>query len=308
MKPIKPQSSGLSLISKSISEIQISGPLSKSSFITTSGHQVDAFCLHCPGKNCLSSESQMGLAIELCPAGAISLNKNSKEISISSACFGCGLCAVVCPTGAISIGENGRAEVGLNQFSIETEISDKSQWEKWIMDKLDVGRLTQKEISSTAEYLANKCMELKGNHFYKTIESILRLLGYEAKMSNLGDTSNRIDLIIRSNEGNIPVEIKSYTETPTVNWKSVQQAVENKLLISRLDGNESMTPLSSLVIGFSYPNERTGIEEHIKEIENAFGIRVGIASLARLWELLLFKNYSREKSASVDLTRIRGIL
>lgn len=308
MKPIKPKSNSTSSISKSISVIKISGPLSKSSFHTTSGNQVEAFCLQCPDRNCLASDNQTGLAIELCPIGAITFDSHSREIIISSSCFGCGLCAVACPTGAITISKDGKAEVGLNSFPIDIQVSDKSQWEKWISDKLQLDNLDKNHISSTAEYLANKCMELKGTHFYKTIESILRLLGYDARMSNLGDTSNRIDLIIRSTKGNVPVEIKSYTETPTVNWKSVQQAVENKLLISRLDGNELMTPLSSLVIGFSYPNERTGIEKHIIEIEEAFGIRVGIVSLARLWELLLVRNYSRDNFNSIDLTKIRGIL
>ena len=308
MKPIKPQSDNSSSISHAIAEIVISGPLSKSSFLTSSGNKVDAFCLRCPDKKCLSSESRAGLAAELCPAGAISFDEKSKSISISSACFGCGLCAVVCPTGAISISKTGKAEVGLNLLPIETEETEKSLWEKWINDKLEVKFLTSKQISATAEYLANRCMELKGTQFYKTIESILRLLEYEAKMSNLGDTSNRIDLIIRTNVGNVPVEIKSYTETPTINLKSVQQAVENKLLISRLDGIEKMTPLSSLVIGFSYPNERTRIEEHIIEIEKAYGIRVGIASLSRLWELLLIKKFSIDKVPPIDLARIRGIL
>jgi Fe-S-cluster-containing hydrogenase component 2 len=308
MRAIKPQSDNSSSISHAIAEIVISGPLIKSSFLTSSGNQVDAFCLRCPDKNCLTSESQTVLAAELCPAGAISLDKNSKNISISSACFGCGLCAVVCPTGAITISETGKAEVGLNLLPIATEETDKSQWEKWINGKLEIKFLTSKEISSTAEYLANRCMELKGTQFYKTVESILRLLDYEAKMSNLGDTINRIDLIIRTTEGNVPVEIKSYTETPTINLKSVQQAVENKLLISRLDGVEKMTSLSSLVIGFSYPNERSRIEEHILEIEKAYGIRVGIASLSRLWELLLIKKFSKEKVPPIDLVGIRGVL
>lgn len=308
MKPIKPEAKGSSLTSESISKIKISGPLGKSSFLTFSGHEVDAFCLQCPEKNCLVSENQTGLAIELCPAGAISFEKESKEISISNACFGCGLCAVVCPTGAISISLDGKAQVGHNLLPIETQESDKSQWERWITGKLEVGKITPSQITSTADYLANRCMELKGTQFYKTVESILRFLGYDAMMSNLGDTSNRIDLIIRSNQGNVPVEIKSYTETPTINWKSVQQAVENKLLISRLDGSDSLTPLSSLVIGFSYPNERTRIEEHILEIEKAYGIRVGIASLARLWEFLLIKNYSKNQEVPLDLIKIRGIL
>ena len=173
---------------------------------------------------------------------------------------------------------------------------------------MQITTFDQSDISRSAEFLANQCMTLKGNYFYKTIESLLRLLEYDAKMSNLGDTSNRIDLIIRSSKGNVPVEIKSYTETPFINWKSIQQAVENKLLISRLDGDSEMTSLSSLVIGFSYPSERTGIDTHIREIEEAFGIRVGIVSLSRLWELLLAKYFLKNSLVKVELIELRGLL
>jgi Fe-S-cluster-containing hydrogenase component 2 len=308
MKPIKPQIGGRSSIASSVSEIVISTPLEKSMFLTSNGRRLEAFCLQCPGKKCLTKENQAGMPLELCPAGAISFDKHAHNIAISSACFGCGLCAVVCPTGAIYITQDGKAEVGSNSMPIETEEADQSKWESWIKSKIEVKGLDSSKIVSTAEYLANKCIDLKGNHFYKTIESILNLLGYDAKMSNLGDTSNRIDLIIRTPQGNVPVEIKSHTETPTINWKSVQQAVENKLLISRLDGSQEMTPLSSLVIGFSYPSERTRIEEHITDIEKAYGIRVGIASLGRLWELLLKENYAKAKSTSKNLVNLRGIL
>jgi Fe-S-cluster-containing hydrogenase component 2 len=308
MKPLKPAAAGSSLLSNSITEIKISEPLNKSTFLTTSDGKVEAFCLRCPGRNCLASADKFGLAIELCPTGAITFDNESKDILISNACFGCGLCAISCPTGAITINQSGKAEVGLNVMSIDMQDSEKSQWEKWIKEKIKMEELEDKQILTTAEYFANTCVELKGNSFYKTVESLLRLLGYDAKMSNLGDTSNRIDLIIRTEIGNVPVEIKSFAETPTINLKSVQQAVENKLLISRLDGDHNMTSLSSLVIGFAYPSERTGIEEHIIEIEEAYGIRVGVLSLARLWELLLTKNFSKDFPESVDLVEASGIL
>jgi Fe-S-cluster-containing hydrogenase component 2 len=308
MKPIKPKLTDSSAIVRSISKIEIAGPLKKSIFKVESGQEVDSFCLLCPGKKCMTADDGLGLAVELCPAGAITLKKDATGIEISDACFGCGLCAIVCPAGAIRITEAGKAEVGINTSTLTVEIANQSQWEQWITKKLHITTFDQSDISRSADFLANQCMTLKGNYFYKTIESILRLLGYEAKMSNLGDTSNRIDLIIRSDKGNVPVEIKSYTETPFINWKSIQQAVENKLLISRLDGDSEMTSLSSLVIGFGYPSERTGIETHIREIEEAFGIRVGIVSLSKLWELLLAKHFSENSSIKVELTEIRGLL
>ena len=308
MKPIKPQLNYSNVIVRSISKIEIAGPLKKSIFKVESGQEVGSFCLLCPGRKCMTADDGIGLAVELCPAGAISLKKDASGVEISEACFGCGICAIVCPAGAIRITEAGKAEVGINTSGLTVEIANQSQWEQWITKKLHITTFDQSDISRSADFLANQCMTLKGNFFYKTIESLLRLLGYEAKMSNLGDTSNRIDLIIRSEKGNVPVEIKSYTETPFINWKSIQQAVENKLLISRLDGDSEMTSLSSLVIGFAYPSERTGIETHIREIEEAFGIRVGIVSLSKLWELLLTKHFLANNTMKVNLTEIRGLL
>ncbi len=308
MKPLKPSISEYTSISRSISLIQLAGPLKESTFQINHKTKVGAFCLLCPEKRCLSTKNDFGQVIELCPVGAISLHGESSSIEISDSCISCGLCAVVCPIGAIQIKKTGIAALGRNEFPINLERANSSQWEEWIKDKISTPNMTMLEIKDTANFLASRCTALKGNIFYKTVESLLRLLGYDARMSNLGDTSNRIDLIINSKNGNIPVEIKSYAETPAINWKSIQQAVENKLLISRLDGDSIMTPLSSLVIGYSYPSERTGIEKHINEIERAFGIRVGIVSLGRIWELILEKYCSNVASKQIDLAGFSGIL
>jgi Fe-S-cluster-containing hydrogenase component 2 len=308
MKPIKPSPFDHSLIAIPLTQIHVLNPKNISTFAIDPSTSVDAFCLLCPGKKCLSTKFQDDLNVELCPASAITLDKELNSIKISEACFGCGLCTVACPIGAIHINETDHAVVGSTDSTIVLQNAKESDWEHWISGKQKYESLTAENISELSDYLADKCINIKGNYFYKTIESILRLLGYDAKMSNLGDTSNRIDLIIRSEQGNIPVEIKSYVETPTINLKSIQQALENKLLISRLDGAKEISALSSLAIGFSYPTERTGIEEHIKEIERAYGIKVGLASLTRLWELLLTEKYSKMKSKKIDLANLRGLL
>lgn len=308
MKPIKPYQFDHSLIAISVNHFNISNPRNKSFFTTDSSASVDTFCMLCPGKNCLSTKLVDLQNVELCPASAIALDKELNSIKISEACFGCGLCTVACPVGAIHINESGRAVVGSTDSRIVLQKAEELEWEKWLGGKQTYESLSAENINELSDYLASRCMNVKGNYFYKTIESILRLLGYDAKMSNLGDTSNRIDLIIRSKRGNIPVEIKSYAETPTINLKSIQQALENKLLISRLDGEKDISALSSLAIGFSYPTERTGIEEHIREIEEAYGIKVGLASLARLWEILLAEKYSKIQKNKIDLSNLSGLL
>lgn len=308
MKPLKPLSSELSLIVDSITHIRHKGPLSSSTFDSPNNHKIEAFCLLCPSKHCLSTKNKTGQTIDLCPTNSISLRNNSKSVEIAESCISCGLCVAACPIGAIQVDEVGNVAPRLNTSEIPTEPVNANIWENWISTKLQEVNLHENEIAIASNFFSEKCIHLKGNHFYKIVESILRLLGHDAIMSNLGDTNNRIDLIIRTPSGNVPVEIKSYTETPTINWKSVQQAIENKLLITRLDQQAKMSSLSTLVVGFAYPSERTGIEEHIKEIEAAFGIRIGVLSLPKLWELLLSKKFNYDSKNEVDISKIVGLL
>lgn len=308
MKPIKPKGIENSVKVNELKGIHLLGPLSRSKFKLQNELEVDSFCLLCPEKNCLGTSYRNEPIVELCPSSSISIDIGKNSAQISNTCFGCGLCLVACPVGAISIGADNMATVNSNLENIKIEKIDSSEWLTWLANKVEFGEFTESEIDSKAAEFAKACMNLKGNYFYKTIETLLRAIGYDAKMSNLGDTSNRIDLIIRSEKGNVPVEIKSYTETPTINWKSIQQAVENKLLNARLNGENDLSDLSSLVIGYQYPSERTGIEAHIKEIENAYGIGIGVTTLEKLWKILLSKYFSNGLDKTPDLTTLRGVL
>jgi ferredoxin len=292
----------------SLNFIQATGPLNKSIFIVSDEQKIDAFCLKCPEKQCINSYNGLGLPVELCPAGAISVSEKLSGIKISDSCFGCGICTMVCPVEAIHISPSGKAIVGENSTGRLVRNVISTEWESWISGKLKRSKLSRNDLVEVARFLSEKCLALRGNYFYKIIESLLLQIGYEATMSNLGDTNNRIDLIIRTLNGSVPVEIKSYTETPTINLKSLQQALENKLLISRLDGETSLNTLSTLVVGYSYPSDRAGLEEHILQIKSAYGINIGIITLERLWETLLNQRYSDNKIESKDLTNLIGIL
>lgn len=156
---------------------------------------------------------------------------------------------------------------------------------------------------------------LRGSQFYPLVQSLFQSIGIPAVLSNPGDTSNRIDLVLPDPTGSgifdgdpIPVEIKSRTEVETINVKSVQQALENKIAITRLSGRRNMSPTSSLVVGYDYPAVRTGINELILDIEAAYLIRVGLISLRRLFELVMATTLDGLEVSRETIQKLRGPL
>jgi hypothetical protein len=221
---------------------------------------------------------------DTCPLGAITVNPVSGQAEISSACIGCGICALACPVGAIEVNPSGLAVVESIAKSGLPTVSSPSEFLEWL-DKLSrIGNVSQSEASDLANSITERLKPLKANVFYPMVANYLRLLGFEATSSNVGDTSSRADVRIFADGGLVPIEVKSYTEVQMINMKSVQQALENKVLSARHDETGKQSSLTSLVIGFDYPSQRALILEMIDHIYNAFGFKVGLVSINRLVE------------------------
>ena len=140
--------------------------------------------------------------------------------------------------------------------------------------------------------------------FYEVIGYLLENIGFNnVSITRGGDTNNRIDAIIIDKHRTIPIEIKSPTETEYINIKSVRQALENKIILTSRQFFPSTTATTSLVIGYRYPNERSGVYEAIDDFEITYGFKIGIISLDVLLELY----FKSKKGVLLDLDIIYNL-
>lgn len=104
--------------------------------------------------------------------------------------------------------------------------------------------------------------------FYPFVHSLLRIIGLDCQ----GEVG-RYDAYTIYNDHVIPVEIKSFTETPCYNLKGLRQAVENKVC----SYNENVIndlEYSTLVVGFNHPENDSEIIQFIDNAKEKLGIKI----------------------------------
>lgn len=99
------------------------------------------------------------------------------------------------------------------------------------------------------------CKKYSKSRFYPFVQSLLKIIGLTCK----GEVG-RIDALCEYNGHDIPVEIKSYTETPTYNLKGFRQAVENKILTFKTKDD---LEYASLIVGYTAPTNITELKDFI---------------------------------------------
>jgi ferredoxin len=265
-----------------------------------------AKCVGCFNIPCIEAEVGNRL-IDVCPVGAISINPKDSTISISEACISCGLCAIRCPVGAITWTEQGVPSViSAPNESYGTAVSASEQ-----RDWLQSLTLEQSNSTDSAEALsreiASKLTGQKASVIYPLVAGYFQALGFTASASNMGDTSSRADVTIFTDQGAVPIEVKSFTEIEFINLKSIQQALENKLLTARQGQESALNDLSSLALAFSYPRDRTQLIGLIDDIDRAFGIKIGIISLPKLIETAIKAACGVEKFDPKKIVNLKGI-
>lgn len=135
--------------------------------------------------------------------------------------------------------------------------------------------------------------------FYEVVGDILEEIGFKkVSVTREGDTNNRMDAIIIDDNRTIPIEIKSPKEIEYINIKSVRQALENKIVLLSRKFYSTEKDVTSLAIGYNYPNDRSGVYELIDDIFETFKIKVGIISFSTLLKIFYGK---RIDSKQLDL-------
>lgn len=246
-------------------------------------------CIECPDVPCTkiprSGEVSPKL-FSICPTDAIRTNP-AGEIVISNECISCGLCAILCPVAAIEVTMDTAASVqALRSAMIETT-TNQDEFIERRKEVLQKAQITEEDVIELSNQFSMRSSSLTQKSFYRLVAALFECLGIETFLPPAGDTSNRIDLVLVDSVQSLAVEIKSATETRSINIKSVQQALENKIILDQRQFFNSTTTSSSLVVGYSYPPERSGVQELIVQINKTFEIRIGLISIVELYRRVL---------------------
>jgi hypothetical protein len=137
----------------------------------------------------------------------------------------------------------------------------------------------------------------KKDSFYPLIASLFTAAGLPSNSGAIGDTSNRIDAHIYHPKHSSPVEVKSPTEAGgVITLKAVQQALENKVVLQtrQLETYPSEPETTSLVVGYTYPADRSDVGELVSDVRAVFGVSVGLLELRDLYEWIWTRYVLRE--------------
>lgn len=140
------------------------------------------------------------------------------------------------------------------------------------------GGVTTDELTQT---LVTSLKDCDKKLFYPFVHSLLNIIGLDCK----GEVG-RFDAYSLYRGHVIPVEIKSYLETPTYNLKGVRQAIENKIMCFNPQLCNDMN-YATLVVGYEHPVADAEIRELVDQAHQQFHINVIVADLASLVKLAI---------------------
>lgn len=275
------------------------------------GESQTSVCLRCPGRYCGQfSEDELGLAAAhrnnlVCPVDAITFVTGMPVID--QTCISCGLCILRCPYGSMYFSEERRPQHDEAEPGMYSDVS-KDDFEHFDHDLQRRRSYNPDLTAATVRRAIEDASTLDKSQFYPLVGSLLTAAGFPTLIGRIGDTSDRFDALIVDVEASIPLEIKAPREVGYVNVKSVQQALENKVVLDARSFFPSLPSVSTLVIGYEYPAQRSDVLALIDDIEVAFGIRVGILDLNAVYELVLAAYVDGTPRETHFLSQLKGTL
>lgn len=170
--------------------------------------------------------------------------------------------------------------------------------------KLDKARTKPEQI---VDALMEDHAEDDKGEFYPLVAGLFRILGYDCNVTRAGVNQERADAMIRHKVESVPIEIKSPAEERRIGVKAIEQAVENKVILLSRKYAPTLRETSSLVVGFSAPNDRADVTELIADVHATFGLSVGVLDLRSLLRLVVSKVVRGKAPEEKAILRLRGI-
>ena len=158
------------------------------------------------------------------------------------------------------------------------------------------------DVSGIAQRICDYYQFVDKSEFYPMVHSLLKISGIECK----GEVG-RYDAYCKYGEHIIPIEIKSFTETPAYNIKGIRQAIENKITTCNFEDLENLE-YASWVIGFAHPANDTEIRYLIEQAYDVYKIKIIACDLYTLAKMAV-NNVINQRSIDFDHTlKLYGLL
>lgn len=284
--------------------------------VTVDGQELQSACLRCSDRPCerftYGHVAGRPVVENVCPTNAIHGATTAAGPVIGPACVGCGACAMTCPVGAIAVAD---PEAPLHPLVVPPDVTGlyrgASSRGEFLARRAAMDAATAWSPSASDEIvdrLYPRAASLTQRAFYPLVASLFTAAGFPAWMPPHGDTNNRMDVLLVDAADSLPVEVKSRTETGAINVKSVQQALENKILLDERKFVPALRSSSTLVVGYDYPAERSDVTELVDDIKATYDISIGLISLRALYRLALTRRMTGIAVPRTTLSTLMGKL
>lgn len=206
------------------------------------------------------------------------------------------------------VGRRPRNHLFVAPIFVDRVPSESKAHDKDLSEELQKLRRTEGSVqAATAAFLEAHSKDTQ-MAFYPLVSSMFRIIGFQCDYSRAGVNYQRWDAWIITKGTAIPIEIKSPTEEQFLSTKAVRQALENKIVLLSRGGLVTKAGVSTLIVGYKIPNERSEMSTLIDDIFSTYEISIGVIDL-RVLATLAIKAVCEEITInSNQLIRLRGFL
>ncbi len=210
--------------------------------------------------------------------------------------------------GSVRTGRNSRGHLFVEPlFTVrpKADVSEEAEYSK--KQLVDLFKKHGEVNEAVAEFVSGHRWDTK-ERFYPLVTHLFQIVGYASENSRPGVNYQRWDASVVIGDAAIPVEIKSPTEELVLSMKSIRQALENKVISLSRGGIDKKADITSLIVGFDLPQERSDMANLIDDIYKAYGFKIGVISIYSLATLAMAAILKGEMIAPKQLSTLRGFL